>query len=224
MRPLTRLCRRGRLLLAPLAGMALWGAPGAVLGVIVAAGMVAAERHRRAAALADRLEVQTVDLLVAMAAALRGGASLAQAILAAHEEAGPPAREALGAAVRALAAGEPAEVAVDELCVRLPAHAATPARLALQVGRRSGAHLARLLDRAASSLRDRRRLADERQAATAQARLSAVVIGALPLAALAIQRDAIGVLVGTPAGRLLAAAGLTLEAAGWMWVRRLMRG
>lgn len=206
-----------------LGAFALWGWPGAVAGAAGAAGIAVAAPRRRVAMERERLATQAIEAIVVMAAALRAGRSLPQAIVTAYEEALPPARAVLAAAVRSLGAGRPVDDAIEAMVRGLPGDAPGLLRLALRVGRRSGADLALLLDRAASALRERRRLTEERRAATAQARLSAAVIGALPIAALAIQRDGLRSLAASRTGALLAGAGLALEGAGALWVRRLMR-
>ena len=79
----------------------------------------------------------------------------------------------------------------------------------------------------AAALRDRHDAAAEVAALSAQARLSAVVVGAAPVASLALSlladRRVAPTLVATAPGRACLATGVALEGlAGW-WMRRILR-
>ena len=91
----------------------------------------------------------------------------------------------------------------------------------------SGGPAAEPLDRAAAVLRGRAAASAERRTQSAQARMSAVVMTVLPVAMLALLiatsgsvRDA----VRAPIGLVVIAAGLSLNALGWRWMRRLIDG
>jgi tight adherence protein B len=91
-----------------------------------------------------------------------------------------------------------------------------------------GGQSAGALDGLARSLRDRLGAVADARALSAQARLSAVVVGAAPLAYLAftalVDPASVGVLVGTPVGRVCLGLGLGLEALGALWMRRIVDG
>ena len=108
---------------------------------------------------------------------------------------------------------------------RLPAVAAVAAALQVTVG--AGGPGAGALDGLAAALRDRHDAAAEVAALSAQARLSAVVVGAAPVASLALSlladRRVAPTLVATAPGRACLATGVALEGlAGW-WMRRILR-
>ena len=108
---------------------------------------------------------------------------------------------------------------------RLPAVAAVAAALQVTVG--AGGPGAAALDGLAAALRDRHDAAAEVAALSAQARLSAVVVGAAPVASLALSlladRRVAPTLVATAPGRACLATGVALEGlAGW-WMRRILR-
>jgi tight adherence protein B len=90
-----------------------------------------------------------------------------------------------------------------------------------------GGRAAAALDGLATSLRARLDAAAEAHALSAQARLSAVVVGVAPLGYLVfstlIDRRAITVLLATGIGRLCLAIGLGLEALAALWIRRIVR-
>ena len=74
----------------------------------------------------------------------------------------------------------------------------------------------------------RRAVAAEVRSQSAQARLSALVIGLLPLAFLTwaalTDRRTVLFLVGAPAGWACLALGGGLEVIGALWMRRILRG
>jgi tight adherence protein B len=91
---------------------------------------------------------------------------------------------------------------------------------------RQGGPAAEPLDRAAGILRARAAEAGERTTQSAQARLSAQVMTALPAAMLAVliaTSASVRVAVSTPAGATALLAGAALNVAGWWWLRRLLR-
>jgi len=97
---------------------------------------------------------------------------------------------------------------------------------AWQVAQRSGAPTAEVLQRLAEVLRADGDAADARDAALAAPRATARVLVALPVAGLLlgtlVGADPVGVLLGTPAGRVSAVAGAVCTLTGWWWTRRLL--
>ena len=99
---------------------------------------------------------------------------------------------------------------------------------ALALAATAGGPQARAVDGVADTLRERRAVAAEVRAQSAQARLSALVIGLLPVAFLAwavvTDRRTAVFLVASPPGWACLVAGIALEAAGALWMRRILRG
>ena len=97
---------------------------------------------------------------------------------------------------------------------------------ALAVAETLGGRSAHALDGLAASLRDRIGAAAEARSLSAQARLSAVVVGASPLAYLVfsalVDPGSVGVLVGTGTGRVCLVVGLLLEVVAGLWMRRIL--
>ena len=88
-----------------------------------------------------------------------------------------------------------------------------------------GGSAAAPLDRTAAALRQRAADRSERRAQAAQARLSAHVLTVVPLAMLILLLivDAdVRTAVATPVGVAVVAGGLTLNAAGWLWMRAVV--
>jgi tight adherence protein B len=196
--------------------------PAALLLVLVAGPgslwvLGARARRRYAAALPLALEQ--------IAAHLRGGGTVAQGVAALADGDDPLAsdlrrvrtRADLGIGLADALTAWPAER--DLADVRAVAGA-------LAVAETLGGRSAHALDGLAKSLRDRLGAASEARSLSAQARLSAVVVGASPLAYLVfsalIDPASIGQLLGTGAGRVCLVLGLALEAAAALWMRRIL--
>lgn len=108
---------------------------------------------------------------------------------------------------------------------RLPAVAAAAA--ALEVALSAGGPAAPALDGLATGLRDRHDAAAEVAALSAQARLSAIVVGAAPLVSLSlsllVDRRVAPTLIGTAPGRACLLAGVALEGLAGLWMQRIVR-
>src|SRR5205823_9756314 len=104
--------------------------------------------------------------------------------------------------------------------------AAELAAAVLAIGFRTGGATAPALDQSAAAIRQRAAALAEARSLTAQARLSATVLGVAPVAFAAVVSTidpSVGsFLVATPAGVLLATTGLALDVGGWFWMRRLV--
>jgi tight adherence protein B len=90
-----------------------------------------------------------------------------------------------------------------------------------------GGRSADALEGVASSLRDRRAVAAEARALSAQGRLSAIVVGGMPFVYVAwsalVDRHALHALTGTSTGHACLLVGTLLEGLGAIWMRRILR-
>ena len=207
------------------------GAPLPALGVAVlamrqplwllAAAVVWAVVARRRSRRVRPGPADEAGFLQGLAAELDAGASLRAAVTAAAARA--PALD-LACACRLAEAGLPAEQVGEALQAALPGNgrlAAAAFRLASATGGRVAALFHTLAARAAET----GRLSRERRALTAQARASAWVVGGMPVALLVLLAvtGRMGPLLADPAGVVVLAVGLGLEAAGvgvvWLMVR-----
>ena len=105
---------------------------------------------------------------------------------------------------------------------------ATLALSTLELLARHGGPAPSTLDRAASAVRERRAAVAERRAQSAQARLSALVLSALPIAfcgwSLRADPRTAQFLLHTRAGLACLAGGFALNGLGWFWMQRLVGG
>jgi tight adherence protein B len=161
-----------------------------------------------------------------VAADLRGGGTVAGAVDRLAAGGGVVAddfrrvhlRTQLGLPLAEALAGWPAEH--DASGVRAAAGA-------LAVAATMGGRAADAIDGLASSLRHRLDAVAEARSLSAQARLSAIVVGAAPLGYLAfsalVDPAAVTTLVDTGVGRVCLLVGLALEALAALWIRRILR-
>jgi len=213
--------------LAAGAGFAAAGLPGAAGGPLAAVAARAWLRRRRAAREGELLEEQLGDAVSSVAAGLRAGLSLPQAIRFAADEGEPPLGPRLRGVVDRTAMGIPFD---DALATFAGANDGPDVRLivgVLRLHRRTGGDLPRVLDGLASTLRERRGAAREVRSLTAQARLSGAILGFLPIGFFLFlsvtSREDIAAAYRSRIGATAILAGLLLQGLAFVWIRRLLR-
>lgn len=211
---------------AVLVGWAVARVPGVFVGV-AAAAVVRRIRRRRATAVAPIvIEERFADAVGALAAAVRSGASLTQAIGYAATEAASPVREDLTHLVEQVDTGIALHRALRSWADDRPTPNVELVVGALELHRRSGGDLPAVLDQVAGAIRDRVSITREVRSLTAQARMSAWILGLLPVGFFAFlwltsRRDIEGAL-STPVGIACVVAGLVLELGAFLWIRKLL--
>jgi len=168
------------------------------------------------------------DLLERTAGGLRAGAAPLVAMAEAAGGHDVPARLAADLARIAERADEVGfGPALADWAEQRPLPAVAAAAGALQVTVGAGGPGATALEGLAAALRDRLDAAAEVVALSAQARLSAIVVGAAPLASLALSlvadRRVASTLVSAAPGRVCLLSGLALEGLAALWMRRIVR-
>jgi tight adherence protein B len=199
--------------------VALGCAVAACIGLPVAVLAMSERRDRRIA-------VAVPEMLERVASELRSGGTIATAIGAGSTTDGALAADlaVVDARVR-LGATLPDALRAwsDERTV--PGVDASAGALAMCAS--VGGASADALDGLASSLRDRLAVASEARALSAQARMSAIVVGGAPVAYIGwsaiIDPHSLQVLLGTTVGRMCLAAGMALELLGAWWMRAIVR-
>ena len=199
-------------------GLAL---PLAVAGPAIAASLVKRRRRRYRAA----VERDLPDITLAVADSLGAGRSLRASLAAAAASLdGPPAVELarLGAE---LELGSPTQVAVAGWRRRMRSGHVDALAAVLISQRLAGGDLAGLLRRFATAAAERARVAEDARAATAQARFTGLLVVAMPtggaLFAELVQPGFAAKLFATPAAVVLTAVAASLQACGFLAIRRL---
>jgi tight adherence protein B len=227
--PRARAFVRSRAARAAAAAIVGWAVGGIVVGILAAVLAVSAStmhRRRQAGLRAAAMDDGMADGVRAIAAGLRAGLSVPQAIRFAADEAEPPLATTLGGVVDAVEVGEPLDEAIGRWASDVGTDDARLVEGVLGLHRRSGGDLPRVLDRVADTLRERRASSREVRALTAQARLSGAILGCLPIGFFAFlwltsRRDIEGAF-RTTAGLASFVVGITLELIAFVWIRRLL--
>lgn len=237
--PLQRALDRIELSSSPEDAASTWGAcvaaaaivasalsPSLVVAVLIGAAVVPLAAYRALVAQVDRrLAVAMPGALETVAAELRGGASVMEAVTRVAESPSAVAPELR----RVVARTEVGLTFVASLTAwsrdrdRPEVQAAAGA---LAVAATLGGRAAAAIDGLAASLRHRLDAVADAQALSSQARLSALVVGAAPLGYLAfsalVDPGAVDVLLTTGVGRVCLVVGLGLEALSAWWIRHIV--
>jgi tight adherence protein B len=198
-------------LVLPAVGVALAGGPIAV--------RIVRSRHLRAldAALPGALDMAVAEL--------RAGGTVRGAVVSLARARGPLAADLSRVDARVML-GMTFSDALERWAIERGGDTVRAVAGALAVADGLGGRAVDALEGLARSLRDADGAAAEARALSAQARLSAIVVGAAPFAYLAFQLvtdpASTGVLVGTPPGQVCLAVGLGLEALAVVWMRRIV--
>jgi tight adherence protein B len=174
-------------LLTGLATVVL-GALGSVVGGVLLAvvpvalvplgtkGVIGFRRGRRQAAFADQLD----DSLQLMASSLRAGHSLLRAVDAVSTEAAAPTSEEFARIVNETRVGRDLADALDEVAERMGSDDFRWVAQAIAIHREVGGNLAEVLDTVGHTIRERNAIRRQVKALSAEGKLSAIVLMALP--------------------------------------------
>ena len=160
-----------------------------------------------------------------VAAALRGGASVSQAVDALAAVEGPLALDLRRLRAR-VALGLRLGDALAEWPVERPLPAVRAVAGSLAVAATIGGRAADALDGLAASLRERLGAIAEARALSAQSRLSALVVGGAPVGYLlfsaVVDPSSVETLFATHVGRICLLLGIGCEALAALWMRRIL--
>jgi tight adherence protein B len=197
--------------------LAALSAPLVPLGARLVLGF---RRGRRQAAFADQLD----DSLQLMASSLRAGHSLLRAVDAVSTEAASPTADEFARIVNETRVGRDLGDALDEVADRMASDDFRWVAQAIAVHREVGGNLAEVLDTVGHTIRERNAIRRQVKALSAEGKLSAVVLMALPfgiVAFLAVSNP--GYLAGFTeglAGYAMIAAVVVLLTAGGLWLKK----
>jgi tight adherence protein B len=167
------------------------------------------------------------ELLEAVARFLRSGSSLPVALREASLDLDDSLRRELSIVLAAADHGAPLADAFAEWAHTSASSARQMVAAAMVIAHTLGGAAAHTFDALASSLRARASARREAEVMAAQARASAMVIGAAPfvfaLVIVAVDPSVASAAVRSGAGQLCFAIGLACEFAGLGWIRQLVR-
>jgi len=173
------------------------------------------------------MQEQLAEAVSVTAAGLRTGLSLLQAISLAADDVGDPLGPTLRELGDRVSLGVPFPRSLDRWVNEVRGQEARLIAGVLRLQRRTGGELPVVLDRLARTLRDRHAAAREIRSLTAQARLSGAILGFLPIGfflflSVTSRRD-IAAAYHSSVGATAIVAGLLMQAAAFLWIRRLLR-
>lgn len=203
----------GRIMMALIVTVVAMALAGAFVQIIAA---------RERAKFADQLP----DTLNLISTSLRAGYSLLQAVEAVGSEAADPTGREFSRAITETRLGRSPVDSLKMVADRMESTDFDWAVLAINIQREVGGNLAEVLQTAAETMVERNRLRREMKALTAEGRISAIVLGGLPIFLFVFlyftNRDYIDPLLSTFAGiAALVGAGLMLVA-GIAWLRKIV--
>ncbi len=208
---------------AILLGNVLWGLlAGIVLTGVAAHAFLGFRAGRRAKA----FEAALPDTLQLVASSIRTGFSLPQALDAAAQGGSQPMSAELNRAIAEARLGAPLEDGLDRIADRMGSQDLRWTVMAIRIQREVGGNLSEVLHTTAATMRDRAAMRRRVRALSAEGRLSAYILIALPLL-LALflfltRRQYLSPLWTTTPGLVMSALGGVGMVVGWLWMRKLV--
>jgi tight adherence protein B len=162
-----------------------------------------------------------------MAGGLRVGLGLRQALAIVMDELPDPARHEFRRVIGHTNLGASIYDAMDLMAARMPSHEALMLTRVFRVQSETGGDLARILDQLAETIKDRRQVQRKISSLTAEGRMSAWVLMAIPvclgLFIAATQQTMADALFYTTIGHIVLAIVLGLEVAAYLCLKALLR-
>jgi tight adherence protein B len=204
---------------SPLVGILL----GALAGWLAMRLLVSARISRRRAAFAEQLP----DVLQILAGSLQSGFSLPQALDAVIREDTQPTASEFSRALAETRIGGELETALDRVADRMDSKDLRWSVMAIRIQRSVGGNLVEVLRTTGETMRERAAVRRHVRALSAEGRLSAYILIALPIligAWLFLTRDSyMRPLYATPLGLAMMTGAVLLVAAGTAWMRNVVK-
>ena len=213
-------------ILAVLGGVVSSSVVGFVLVLLVAlaappAIVVVLARRRQA-----QFREQLPDLFRLMSSTLRSGYSLLQGVEAASQEVSEPTRRELQRVLSEARLGMQLEEALHNVSQRMSSRDFEWAVMAIGIQREVGGNLAELLDIVADTMQARERLRRDIRALTAEGRVSATVLGVLPIALgvmiYSVSENYLDPLFERGIGLVMVGGAAVLMVVGFWWMNRII--
>jgi tight adherence protein B len=228
--------RPGEALFFSLAAVGLFGvlalvlAPSPVVGLLVA-GTVAGLPVVVPKTMAKRRRKKFVDQLPGtlqlLSGSLRAGYSLMQGVEAVSHEVEDPMGKELRRVTVESRLGRPLEEALDDAAERLDSADFTWAVMAIRIQREVGGNLSELLQTVADTMTDRKRLKREVDALTAEGKISAIILGLMPVglggALFVLNRAYISLLFTEFLGQVMLGGAAVMALAGFAWMKKIIK-
>ncbi len=167
------------------------------------------------------------DTLQLMAGSLSAGYSMPQAVDTVVREGRPPISTEFNRALVETRLGVELEDALDGIAERMGSVDFVWVVMAIRIQREVGGNLAEVLTTVAATLRERERLRRQVQVLSAEGRLSAWILGLLPVAfalyLVVVRPSYLEPLVGNVIGWIIIGTGVLLLLVGGLWLRKVVK-
>jgi tight adherence protein B len=195
---------------------------GLLAAALVAAGVSAVASQQR-----RRFEDQLPDTLNLLATSLRAGYSMQQALEAVSQEAPQPTSREFQRVLNEIRLGRSVSESLQDSATRMESTDFDWVVLAFTIQREVGGNLAEVLQTTSETILHRGRLRRETRALTAEGRISAIVLGAMPFALFFLlftsNREYVQPMLDTRTGVLALVGAGVLLALGLVWLSRIIR-
>jgi tight adherence protein B len=194
----------------------------AIIGLLVPSFMVRFKAGRRRKAFMGQLP----DTLTLLSSTLKAGYSFMQGVEAVSQEIEDPMGGELRRIVTEAQLGRPLEDAMDASAERMDSPDFSWAVMAVKIQREVGGNLSELLLTVAETMTERERLRRDIASLTAEGKMSAIVLGALPillgLAMWAMNPEYINTLFTDSFGKVLLGMSVFAVLAGFAWMKKII--
>jgi len=203
----------------PVAGLGL----GLVVGTVLPQLVLRFLAERRA----KKFERVLPDVLMLVSTSLRSGFGLPQALDGVARDAAEPAAKEFSRALAETRIGTDIADALDHAALRMGSKSLRWTTMAIRIQREVGGNLAETLVTTASTLRERESLFRQVRALSAEGRLSAYILVAIPiflfLYLTVVNYEYISLLWTRPMGLLMLGASIISIIIGLIWMRRIVQ-
>jgi tight adherence protein B len=201
-----------------------------LIGMLVLTGLAAlfpsAFVNFKAKRRLKKFNSQLPDMLTLLSGTLRAGYSLMQGVEAVSREVEDPIGYELRRVVTESRLGRPLEESLDAAAERMGSADFRWAVMAIGIQREVGGNLAELLMTVADTMTARERLRRDVDALTAEGKVSAMVLGFLPIglgaAMFVINPEYIGVLFSSSIGHMMIGGASLLAGFGFWWMKKMI--
>jgi tight adherence protein B len=174
----------------------------------------------------NAFEMQLPETLITLAASLKAGHAFNSALQSVVKEGAEPTSTELARVASEIQLGMPSEQALDAMAKRMNSTNFGFVVMAVNIQRTVGGSLADILDMVADTVRQRQQFTRKVKALTAQGRMSAYVLIAMPflmgLAIFALNQAYIKVLFDTTMGNMMVGAALVMMTIGGIVIQRIV--
>jgi tight adherence protein B len=174
----------------------------------------------------NTFEAQLPETLITLAASLKAGHAFNSALASVVKEGAEPTSKELGRVAQEIQLGSTSEAALEAMAKRMDSTNFGFVVMAVNIQRTVGGSLAEILDMVADTVRQRQQFTRKVKALTAQGRMSAYVLLAMPflmgLAIFALNPAYMSILFTSTAGKAMIGVSLVMMAIGGMIIRKIV--